>query len=116
MLDKLSTSEKRRVKEAVQRVLEKYRDLKLGLPGDKSFCELIEQVVDQLPEKERFLIQQRFMSQEADYLTNQIICNQFFEPAISEVTFIKIRDRAMVKIALKLKIDCGFDLVSKLNI
>lgn len=75
------------------------------------FCERVEQAVESLPEKERFLIEQRYMCEDADYVTDyQVYCFEF-NPPISERTYAKIRERAFIKLTLLLKLDCGFDLM-----
>lgn len=68
------------------------------------YIELIDTIVSQLPIQERFLINERYLCQEADYLTDYNIYCFKFDPPISEKTYAKIRWRAMSKIALTLEI------------
>lgn len=112
MLDLFTTDEKRAVKHAVTEELERYRIAKeLG-----HSVEIMESVIEKLPDKERFLIKERYMQPDSDYITDQQIFNFKFVPAISANGYVNIRNRAMIKIALKLGIDCGFDLKKKLNL
>ncbi|WML42702.1 ArpU family phage packaging/lysis transcriptional regulator [Neobacillus sp. PS3-40] len=75
-----------------------------------ALCERMEKAIERLPEKERLLIEKRYTDNESQYTTNyQIYCFEF-DPPISEVTFNTIRNRAILKLALILGIDCGVDL------
>lgn len=68
------------------------------------YCERIERVVDRMPEKESFLIKERYMTIECDYITDQKIYSFAFDPPISEPTYTKIRWRALYKLAADLNI------------
>lgn len=70
----------------------------------KSFCQHTEWAVKKLPKMERSLIEQRYMSEEAEYLTDYQVYNFLFQPAISEKTYSKIRWKAFYKLALNLNI------------
>jgi ArpU family phage transcriptional regulator len=70
----------------------------------KSFCEWTERAVKRLPPMERFLIEVRYMSEDAEYLTDFNVYFHKFQPAISEKTYSKIRWRAFYKLALDLNI------------
>lgn len=71
----------------------------------KAYCERIERAVKRLPTMERFLIEERYMCQEADYITDQHVYNFVFQPPISQPTYARIRWRAFYKLALDLKIE-----------
>lgn len=70
----------------------------------RKFCERIEKAVKRLPRMERFLIEERYMSKDAEYLTDYNIYSFKFQPPISEKTYSKIRWRAFYKLALSLNI------------
>ncbi|UAT29523.1 transcriptional regulator [Bacillus badius] len=70
----------------------------------KTFCERIERAVSRLPKMERFLIEERYMSGDGDYLTDyQVYCFKF-QPPISPMTYAKIRWKAFYRLALNLNI------------
>ncbi|MBP3040590.1 transcriptional regulator [Bacillaceae bacterium Marseille-Q3522] len=70
----------------------------------KKYCEQIEQAVKRLPEMERFLIEERYMTSEGDYLTDyQVYCFKF-QPPISAMTYSRIRKKAFYRLALNLNI------------
>lgn len=79
----------------------------------RAFCELIERTVNRLPDKERFLITERYLLPDSSYLTDLHVYSFSFDPPISEGTYTKIRDRAMYKLALMLNIDCGADRTTR---
>jgi ArpU family phage transcriptional regulator len=70
----------------------------------RQYCERIERAVKRLPRMERFLIEERYMCSDAEYLTDYNVYMQKFQPPISENTYAKIRWRAFYKIALSLNI------------
>lgn len=70
----------------------------------KSFCEWTERAVKRLPPMERFLIEERYMSHEAEYLTDFNVYFHKFQPPISEKKYSKVRWRAFYKLALDLNI------------
>lgn len=70
----------------------------------KNFCERLERAVSRLPKLERFLIEERYMQEESDYLTDYNVYCFKFQPAISEKTYSKIRWKAFYKVALNLNI------------
>lgn len=70
----------------------------------KAFCERMERAVKRLPRMERFLIEERYMSEDAQYLTDHNIYCFKFQPPISAVTYANIRWRAFYKLALNLNI------------
>lgn len=63
-----------------------------------------ERAVDRLPKMEKFLIQERYMSSESEYLTDYNVYNHKFQPPISEKKYAKIRWKAFYKLALNLNI------------
>lgn len=71
----------------------------------KEYCERIESAVRRLPRMERFLIEERYMSADAEYLTDQNVYNFKFQPPISQPKYAAIRWRAFYKLALDLKIE-----------
>jgi len=70
----------------------------------KNFCERVERAVQRLPKMERFLIEERYMSPEAEYLTDITVYCYKFKPPISHVTYGKIRWKAFYRLALNLNI------------
>ena len=53
---------------------------------------------------ERFLIEERYMSKDGDYLTDfNFYCHKF-QPPISAMTYSKIRGKAFYRLALNLNI------------
>lgn len=70
----------------------------------KQFCERVEWAVKRLPKMERFLIEERYMSEDAEYITDYQVYNFKFQPCISEKTYSKIRWKSLYKLALSLDI------------
>lgn len=70
----------------------------------REYCERLEFAVSRLPKMERFLIEERYMSQDGDYLTDyQVYCFKY-QPPISAMTYAKIRWKAFYRVALNLNI------------
>ncbi|GIP25044.1 ArpU family transcriptional regulator [Paenibacillus sp. J23TS9] len=77
----------------------------------KAFCERVERVVKRMPRMEGFLIHERYMTNEHDYITDQHVYNHVFQPPVSEGKYSKIRWKAFYKLA------SNFDvLVEKTNL
>jgi ArpU family phage transcriptional regulator len=70
----------------------------------KVYCERVERAVKRLPPMERFLIEERYMSAEAEYITDHNVYSFKFKPPISAKTYIKIRWKAFYKLALNMNI------------
>lgn len=70
----------------------------------RQFCERTEKAVKHLPPMERFLIEQRYMANDSDYLTDYNVYSFKFQPPISAVTYDKIRWKAFYRLALNLNI------------
>ena len=70
----------------------------------RRYCERIERAVSRLPRMERFLIEERYMCQEAEYITDYHVYSFKFQPPISQPTYAKIRWRAFYRLALSLNI------------
>lgn len=70
----------------------------------QDYCTRVERVVNRLPRLESFLITERYMTIEHDYITDQNIYNHVFQPPISEPKYSKIRWRAFYKLALELQL------------
>lgn len=70
----------------------------------KAFCERIERAVKRLPPMERFLIEERYMADDSDYLTDHNVYSFKFQPPISPPTYGKIRWKAFYRLALNLNI------------
>ncbi len=93
---------------------------KSNLPGDQTagiainnadqqehrrrYCFRVERAVKRLPKMERFLIEERYMSEESEYLTDYNVYCFKFQPPISAMTYASIRWKAFYKIALNLNI------------
>lgn len=65
----------------------------------KNFCERVERVVRRMPRMESFLIRERYMTVEHDYITDQNVYNHVFQPPISWGKYKKIRWKAFYKLA-----------------
>ncbi|MFM1655567.1 ArpU family phage packaging/lysis transcriptional regulator [Brevibacillus sp. B_LB10_24] len=70
----------------------------------RAYCERVERAVNRLPRMERFLIQERYMGADSEYITDYSIYCHRFNPPISEFTYYKIKWKAFYKIALALDI------------
>lgn len=70
----------------------------------KAHCEWMERSVRRLPKMERFLIETRYMGDDAEYITDHSVYAFKFAPPVSQVTYIKIRWKAFYKLALNLNI------------
>lgn len=70
----------------------------------KDYCERIERAVSRLPKLERFLIEERYMSEDAEYITDTNVYCFKFQPPVSHVTYAKIRWKAFYRFALNLNI------------
>ena len=68
------------------------------------YCKKIEQVVKRLPTTEKFLVEERYMSVESEYLTDYNVYCFKFDPPISAMTYAAIRWKAFYKLALSLEI------------
>ncbi|MEC0248858.1 ArpU family phage packaging/lysis transcriptional regulator [Paenibacillus chitinolyticus] len=49
----------------------------------RRYCERIERAVKRLPRLERFLVEERYLSNESEYITDQTVYNYRFDPPIS---------------------------------
>ena len=70
----------------------------------EAHCKYIEQIVDGLPEQECFLIRERYMGKDSEYITDYSVYCNGFNPPISERTYAKIRWKAMHRLAIMLGI------------
>lgn len=70
----------------------------------KQFCERIEKAVNRLPRMERFLIEERYMTNESEYITDYNVYSFKFNPPITAKTYAKIRWRAFYRLALNLNL------------
>ena len=70
----------------------------------KNYCERVERAVARLPQKERFLIEKRYMSMDSEYITDLNVYNYKFQPPISAATYAKYRWKAFYRLALSLNI------------
>jgi len=68
----------------------------------RQYCERIERAVNRLPRMERFLIQERYMSEDAQYITDLNVYSFKFQPPINKDTYAKIRWRAFYKLAFRM--------------
>lgn len=71
----------------------------------RNYIERVERAVNRLPRMEKFLILERYMSEDSEYITDYTIYCHRFNPPISEGTYTKIRWKAFYKIALSLNIE-----------
>ena len=70
----------------------------------QSYCERVERAVRRLPKKEAFLIEERYMSIDSEYLTDYNVYCFKFQPPIAAMTYAKIRWKAFYRLALNLNI------------
>ncbi|MEH7157528.1 ArpU family phage packaging/lysis transcriptional regulator [Neobacillus drentensis] len=70
----------------------------------KHFCERTERAVKYLPPRERYLIEQRYMAEDSEYITDLTVYYHRFQPPVSHVTYGKIRWKAFYRLALNLNI------------
>lgn len=70
----------------------------------RKYCERVERAVRRLPPMERFLIETRYIADDAEYLTDMKVYCFKFQPPISATTYDKIRWKAFYKLALDLNI------------
>ncbi|WP_044647513.1 ArpU family phage packaging/lysis transcriptional regulator [Paenibacillus terrae] len=68
----------------------------------RSFVERVERAVNALPKTERFLIQKRYMNNDAEYITDGHVYNFEFQPPCNKDTYGKIRRKAFYRLILKL--------------
>lgn len=71
----------------------------------KAYCERVERAVRRLPRMERFLIEKRYMIEDAPYITDYHVYNYDFQPPISQPKYASIRWRAFYSLALSLNIE-----------
>lgn len=70
----------------------------------RDYCKRVEWAVRRLPNMERFLIEERYMSEDAEYLSDYNVYCFKFQPPISEKKYSKIRWKAFYKLALNLNL------------
>jgi hypothetical protein len=83
--------------EAIKSIFEKYRlykYLEYKSFGYKMYCETVEKAVNSLPFQEKLLITERYLVNDSEYLTDEVIYKNRFIPVISAMTYSKIRKRA----------------------
>lgn len=113
LISQLTAKEKRQIREGVVPVLEKARVLQIVGCKDQeqeSFCKSVLSAVERLPEKERLLIEERYLNPNAEDVKDFQVYEFLFEPPISHVTYYTIRDRAMLKLSLALNVDTGVNI------
>ncbi|MCC2250511.1 transcriptional regulator [Virgibacillus sp. AGTR] len=70
----------------------------------RKYCDRIERSVRRLPKMERFLIEERYLKEDAEYITDINVYCFKFQPPISAMTYSKLRWKAFYKLALNLNI------------
>lgn len=75
----------------------------------RRYCGRLENAVRRLPKMEQFLVQERYMSDESEYITDYNVYCFKFDPPISEKTYAKIRWKAFYKLALNLNVAVTID-------
>lgn len=70
----------------------------------QDYCRRIESAVKRLPNMERALLEMRYMSEEADYITDQHVFEIKFNPPLGKNTYAKIRWKAFYKLAFTLNL------------
>lgn len=66
----------------------------------RAFCERMENAVEQLPNRERFLIQERYMKKDKPF--DYVVYSFTMDPPVSETTYSLIKNRAFILLALML--------------
>lgn len=121
LVNLLTVAERKRIRSAVVKELERYRIFQSALNLEQEsaiytadqlkqiqeFCKRIENAVNELPYLERHIITERYLNLEADYITDSMVYKQLSDPPITSDTYIKYRDRAMFKLAFLIGVDCG---------
>jgi hypothetical protein len=113
-----STGDKKKIQSAVCKHLEQYRMIKslvsFEIPAvceDKQktyheYCKRVEDAVNELPSQEKFLVTERYLQLDSDYIMDYAVYKERFDPPISAATYNKYRNRAMIKLATLIGIDC----------
>lgn len=70
----------------------------------RKYCERIERAVRRLPPMERLLIEERYLCNDSEYLTDYNVYCFKFQPPISAMTYSKIRWKAFYRLALNLNV------------
>jgi len=73
----------------------------------RKYCEWIERHVAKLQPDEKFLIERRYMAQDAEYITDQRVYQIEFDPPKTFKAFNDIRKRAIKKLALSILAGAG---------
>lgn len=68
------------------------------------YCDRLDRAVSRLPKMERYLIEERYMSKDGDYLTDYHVYCFMFQPPISAMTYSKIRWKAFYRLALNINV------------
>jgi len=68
----------------------------------RKYCDQIEKAVSQLPKLERRLIEERYMDNDSEYITDHYVYKDVLQ--ISPTTYTKTRWKAFYKLALMLNI------------
>jgi hypothetical protein len=95
----------KKTQEAIKDIFEKYRLCKYLQNSFEyqRYCELIENIVESLPSKEKQLITERYLVNDGDYLTDEVVYKERLTPSISAATYSKIRDKAFYHFIIKLQ-------------
>ena len=94
-VDALHKGERKEILQSVESLLERYRLCKYLIPEDgqsirsnhdieslekhRTFCRKIEQAVSQLSDREQFLINERYMGVNTDYITDYRVYRDRFD-------------------------------------
>jgi ArpU family phage transcriptional regulator len=70
----------------------------------RKYMDRIERAVNRLPRMEKFLLQERYMVEDSEYITDYTVYMDKFQPPISDRTYSKVRWKAFYKLALSLDI------------
>jgi hypothetical protein len=112
MIREVSKAERKVIQKAVEELLERYRMYKFLGNTDHKFASLTA-AVDALPAIEKHLIEAKYLSDESEYLTDYQVFTFEFDPPIAHTTYTKIRDRALLKLALRLNLCPQLDLLGE---
>lgn len=112
MLEYISKADRKIVRKSVGDLFERYRMAKFLGKAEEEFKPLIDAIY-RLPEVEKKLVVAKYLSNESEYLADYQVYSYHFDPPISQVTYIKIRDRAFLKLALIFNLCPELDLLGE---
>ena len=74
------------------------------------FCEQIDQAVQQLPKRQKSIIQEKYIHLESEYRTDREVYEEILDPPISSLTYMKARKNALLNLSLILGRNIGLEI------